>query len=230
MGAPDPLINMYVAGLDLVSVQMGVGAAGAVIGWAPLTEVPQSQSVILYSKRSSNIERMMASVRFQFADVPTRATISGLVSAVLKCADAVGVSILTETELRIIAVEAIVEMETELAQLQSAAGLSAINRSVQNDAAAAGTAVQALHGVICSWLDGLGLFTRGGGKRRWRDLAILHHGFMTIIGPWLADTIYQLSGGSKWIRLGERRTSLQPGNGREYRFGEGASGKADRDA
>jgi hypothetical protein len=71
------------------------------IGRAPLTEVPQSNSVILYCKRHSNIERIIASVRFQFANVPMRVTLSELVSAVLKSAESLGVIILTETEVRI---------------------------------------------------------------------------------------------------------------------------------
>jgi hypothetical protein len=122
MSALDPLIDAYVTGLDVVPVQMAVTATGAAIGRAPLTELSQSQSVILYCKRHSNIERIMASVRFQFANVPMRVTLSELVSAVLKSAEAFGVIILTEAEVRIMATDAIAQMEAELEALRPLAG------------------------------------------------------------------------------------------------------------
>ena len=168
MSAVDPLIDAYVTGLDVVPVQMAVTAAGLAIGRAPLTEVSQSNSVILYCKRHSNIERIIASVRFQFANVPMRVTLSELVSAVLKSAEALGVIILTETEVRIIASDAIERMETELGKLQSVGGLSAINRSVQNDAAAGEAAVPGWQRIMLSWLDGVG-------KGRWHDRAVILH-------------------------------------------------------
>jgi hypothetical protein len=205
MSTPDPLTNTYVAGLDLVAVQIGIGAAGAVIGRAPITEVMQLPSVFLYCKRHSNIDRMIASVRFQCANVSTRASLSWLVAAVLKSADAFGVSIMTETEIRIAAVEAIAEMETELSRLQSVGGLAAINRSAQNDTAAAQGEVPAWHG--------LEMLIEGSSMGCWRNLlAILYRiGVITlsttlaIVGPRLPDTIGQLCDGvSKWVKQGER--------------------------
>ena len=213
MSAVDPLIDAYVTGLDVVPVQMAVTAAGLAIGRAPLTEVSQSNSVILYCKRHSNIERIIASVRFQFANVPMRVTLSELVSAVLKSAEALGVIILTETEVRIIASDAIERMETELGRLQAVGGLSAINRSVQNDGAAALVEVPAWHAVILSWLDGLEMLIEGSCMGCWHNrLAILCRvGVMSlsktlaIIGPQLADTIWQLCDcASKWVKQGER--------------------------
>jgi hypothetical protein len=160
MSAVDPLIDAYVTGLDVVPVQMAVTAAGAAIGRAALTEVSQSQSVILHCKRHSNIERIMASVHFQFANVQMRVTLSELVSAVLKSAEAFGVIILTETEVRIMATDAIARMEAELEELRSAGGLPAINRSVRNDATAAEVRIPAWHATM-SWLKGWGSFMRG---------------------------------------------------------------------
>jgi hypothetical protein len=215
MSTPDPLMTAYISGLDLVSVQMGVTAAGAEIGRTPLTGVPPTQSVILYCKRHSNIERMIESVRSEFAKIPTRATLSVAISTVLNSAATFGINILTETEVRIMASEAVVQMEAELAQLQLVGGLSAINRSAQNDAAAAKAVISAWHAAIFSWLDSLGSFMRGSGKGHWLvDLAILHRVSLAsmstnwaIIGPRLAAIICQLDEGiSKLVILGERLT------------------------
>jgi hypothetical protein len=192
MSAPDPLIAAYVVGLDLVPVQIAVTGAGVVIGRAPLTGVPPSQSVILHCRRHSNIERMMASVRFQFANVPTRATLSELVSAVLKSAEAFGVIILTETEVRIMATDAIAQMEAELAELWSAGGLPAVNRSVRNDTAAAEVGIPAWHAAM-SWLKGWGSFMRGSSKAQWLvDLSSSISNTLAIVGPRLADAVWTL--------------------------------------
>ena len=67
------------------------------------------------------------------------------VSTALKLADVLGVTVLTETEVRMAADEAIARMDAELRQLQTTGGLSAINRTVQNDAAAAEGGVPAWH-------------------------------------------------------------------------------------
>jgi hypothetical protein len=90
----------------------------------------QSHSVIFYCKRRTNIEGLMVGVRSEFTTAPTLATLSAVVSAVLKWAVAVGVTIQTETTVRIAAAETIAQMEAELAHLQSAGGLPAINRSL----------------------------------------------------------------------------------------------------
>src|SRR5580704_12490581 len=148
MSAPDPLIDAYVAGLDLVPLQMEITAAGAAIGIFPLTGAMQSRSVIFYCKRHMNIERLMVGVRSEFTTAPTLATLPALVSAVLKWAEAVGVTIQTEKAVRIAAAETIAQMEAELAHLQTAGGLPAINRSQQNDAAAAEAAVPLWHRAI----------------------------------------------------------------------------------
>jgi hypothetical protein len=168
MSAPDRLIDAYAVGLDLVPVQMAVTTAGAAIGLPPLAGLIQSQSVILYCKRYRNIKRLMAVIRSEFANEPTRATLPGLVSAVLKLAGELGVTILTETEVQIAAAETIAQMEAELGQLQSTGGLPAINRSLQNDAVAAEAAVPLWHRTILSWL-------HGGRTGCWRDrVATLH--------------------------------------------------------
>jgi hypothetical protein len=191
MGTPNPLMTAYAAGLDLVPVRIAVTAAGAAIGRAPLTGVPPSQSVILYCRRHSNIERMMASVRFQFANVP--ATLSGLVLAVLKSAEAFGVIIVTETEVRIMATDAVAQMEAELAELRSAGGLPALNRSVRNDAAAAKAWLSPWHVAIFSWLEGWGSFMRGSSTECWRDnLAILYRTVSTNVAR-LTDTVWRLA-------------------------------------
>jgi hypothetical protein len=57
MSASDPLIEASVAGLDLVPIEMAITAAGTAIDTPPIAGVIQSQSVILYRKRHSNIER-----------------------------------------------------------------------------------------------------------------------------------------------------------------------------
>src|SRR5580704_8307938 len=95
MSTSDPLIDVCVAGLDLVPVEMAITAAGAAIGPPPIAGVMQSQSVILYCNRHSNIERLIERVRSDFADVPTGVTLSELVSAVLSCAALFGVGIMT---------------------------------------------------------------------------------------------------------------------------------------
>jgi hypothetical protein len=190
MSAPDPLTDTYVAGLDLVAVQVGIGSAGAVIGRAPITEVKQLQSVFLYCKRHSNVDRMIASVRFQFANVPTRTTLSGIVSAVLKSADACGVSIMTETEVRMVAAEAIAEMETEVALLQSLRGPPAINRCVQNDAASTQASALPLSAVICWWLNS----ARSRTGASWRYyITVPAYRITTMIGLRIADLLSQFS-------------------------------------
>jgi hypothetical protein len=168
MSAPDPLIDAYVAGLDLVPVQMAITAAGAAIGIFPLTGAMQSRSVIFYCKRHMNIERLMVGVRSEFTTAPTLATLPALVSAMLKWAEAVGVTIQTEKAVRIAAAETIAHMEAELAHLQSAGGLPAINRSLQNDAAVAEAWVSGWQRIMLSWLDGVG-------KGRWHDRAVILH-------------------------------------------------------
>jgi hypothetical protein len=96
----------------------------------------------------------MARVRSEFADVPTRATLPRLVSAVLSTAALFGVNIMTEAEVRILATEAVAQMETELIKLQLAGGLPALNRSVQKDAAAAEAGMPAWQRAVFSWLGG----------------------------------------------------------------------------
>jgi len=98
MSVSDPHIEARIAGLDLVPVEMAITASDAAIGTPPIPRVMQSQSVILYCKQHSNIERPIARVRSEFANVPTPATLADLLSAVLRSAVAFGVSILTETE------------------------------------------------------------------------------------------------------------------------------------
>jgi hypothetical protein len=213
MSASDPLMTAYIVRLDLVAVQMEITAAGAEIERVPLTAVPPSTSVILYCKRHTNVERMIAVVRSEFANAATRATLSDLVSAVLNSAAIFGINILTETEVGMIASDAIERMETELGGLQSIGGLSAINQSVQNDAAAAEVRIPPRHAAIFSWLDGFGRFTRGRGTGCWRDnLAIVDGVSATtlsttnaIIGSRLTDTIWQLCDCvSKRVGYGER--------------------------
>ena len=97
MSASDPLIDVCVAGLDLVPMEMAITLSGAAIGPPPMAGVVQSQSVILYCKRHSNIERLIERVCSDFADVPTGVTLSELVSAALSCAALFGVGIMTET-------------------------------------------------------------------------------------------------------------------------------------
>jgi hypothetical protein len=202
MSASDPLMTAYIVRLDLVAVQMEITAAGVEIERVPLTAVPPSTSVILYCKRHSNVERMIAGVRSEFANAATRATLSDLISAVLNSAAIFGINILTETEVRIIASDAIERMETELGRLQAVGGLSAINRSVQNDAAAAEVGIPPLHAAIFSWLEGLEMLMGAISTGCWRyRLAILCRisvinlsTALAIIGPRLADTIRQLCG------------------------------------
>jgi hypothetical protein len=125
MHASDHLIDAYVAGLDLVPVEMAITAAGAAIGAPPIAGAIQSQSAVLYCMRQANVERLMERVRSEFADVPTRATLPGLISAMLSSAALFGVTLMTEPEVRLLASEAVLQMETELTELQPAGGLSA---------------------------------------------------------------------------------------------------------
>jgi hypothetical protein len=168
MSASDPLIDVCVAGLDLVPVEMAITAAGAAIGPPPIAGVMQAQSVILYCKRHSNIERLIARVRSEFADVPTGVTLSESVSAVLNCAALFGVSLLTETEVYILATETVAQMEAELTELQPVGGLPAINRSAQSDTAVAGARLPGWQRIMLSWLDGVG-------KERWHVRAVILH-------------------------------------------------------
>jgi hypothetical protein len=126
----------------------------------------QSQSVILYCKRHSNIERLIERVRSEFADVPTAVTLSELVSAVLSCAALFGVSIMTEREVYDLATETVAQMEAELTELQLVGGLPALNRSAQSDAAVAEAWLPGWQRVMLSWLDG---------KKRWYDRAVILH-------------------------------------------------------
>src|ERR1700730_18508927 len=98
MSVSDPLLTAYIVRLDLVAVQMEITAAGVEIERVPLTAVLPCTSVILYCKRHSNVERMFAGVRSEFANAEARATFSDLVSAVLNSAAIFGINILTETE------------------------------------------------------------------------------------------------------------------------------------
>ena len=111
------------------------------------------------------------------------------------------------------AYEAVAHMEAELAQLQSLGDLSAINRSVQNDTAAAQAEVPAWHVVFLLWLDGSEMIIGTTGTGCWRNrLAILYRisvitlsTALVIIGPRLADTIRQLCDRvSKGVKHGER--------------------------
>jgi hypothetical protein len=156
MSASDPLIDVCVAGLDLVPVEMAITAAGAAIGPPSIAGVMQSQSVILYCKRHANIGRIIARVRSEFVDAPTGVTLSELVSAVLNCAALFGVSIMTETEACILATETVAQMEAELTELQSVGGLSALNRSAQSDAAVAEDAVPGWQRIMLSRCGGVG--------------------------------------------------------------------------
>jgi hypothetical protein len=203
MNASDPLIDVCIAGLDLVPVEMAITAAGAAIGPPPIAGVMQPQSVILYCKRHSNIERLIARVRSEFADVPTAVTLSELVSAVLNCAALFGVRILTETEVYILATETVAQMEAELSELQPVGGLPALNRSVQSDAAVAEAGVPGWQRIMLSWLDGVG---------RCHDRAVmLHRVGMTaitanvaIIKTQWANTVRQLGDCIlKWAGHGE---------------------------
>ena len=174
MSAPDPFIDAYVAGLDLVSLHLSVTAGGAAIGLSPLAGVAQCQSVILHCKRHRNVDRLTTVIRSEFEDASTPVALSQLVSAVLNLAGMLGVTILTETEVRLAAAETIARMETELSHLQRGGGLSAINRSVQQDAAAAHPDSASWYWAMLSWLDRLGRFIACGGKGRWSDrVAIL---------------------------------------------------------
>src|SRR5579864_3775506 len=158
MCASDPFIEAYVAGLDLVALHLSVAASGAAIGLSPLAGGIPSESVILRCKRHRNVDRLVTVIRSEFENGRTPIALSQLVSAVLNLAGTLGITILTETEVLIAAAEAVANMETELAQLQCGSGLSAINRSVRRDAAAA----QAPWAAIFSWL--------GGCKGRLHDL------------------------------------------------------------
>src|SRR5580704_9407962 len=166
MSASDPLIDVCVAGLDLVPVEMAITAAGAAIGPPPIAGVMQSQSVILYCNRHSNIERLIERVRSDFADVPTGVTLSELVSAVLSCAALFGVGIMTETEVYDLATETVAQMEAELTALQPVGGLPALNRSAQTDTAVAESWLPGWQRIMLSWLDR---------KRRSYDRAVILH-------------------------------------------------------
>jgi hypothetical protein len=192
MSASDPLIDVCVAGLDLVPLQMAITLSGAAIGPPPMAVVVQSQSVILYCKRHSNIERLIERARSEFADVPTGVTLSELVSAALNCAALFGVSIMTETEVYDLATETVVQMEAELAEIQPVGGLSALNRSARSDAAVADAGVPGWQRIIFSCL-------AGGSKGRWHDGAVILHRFsagvltasIVIIDTLWADTVRQ---------------------------------------
>jgi hypothetical protein len=205
MNAPDPFIEAYVAGLDLVALHLSVAASGAAIGLSPLAEVMPSQSVILHCKRHGNIDRLVTVTRSEFENVPTPVVLSQLVSAVLNLAGTLGITILTETEVLIAAADTIAKMETELAQLQCGSGLSAINRSVQRNT----TAAQVPYAAIFSWL--------GGAKRRWHDLMETLHRLSVaalttseaIVRPRLANTVRRFSDCVlRWADHSERLTIL----------------------
>jgi hypothetical protein len=83
MSASDYFIDAYVAGLDLVPAEMAITAAGAAIGAPPIAGAIQSQSAVLYCMRHANVERLMARVLSEIADVSTRATLPELNSAML---------------------------------------------------------------------------------------------------------------------------------------------------
>jgi hypothetical protein len=198
-----------VAGLDLVPVEMAITAAGAAIGSPPIAGVMQAQSVILYCKRHSNIERLIAHVRSEFADVPTGVTLSELVSAVLNCAALFGVSILTETEVYILATETVAQMEAELTELQPVGGLPALNRSAQSDTAVAEAWLPGWQRIMLSWFDGVG-------KGRWHDRAVILHRIgmtaltasVAIIKTQWANTVSQLGDCIlKWAGHGEHLTA-----------------------
>jgi hypothetical protein len=208
MSASDPLIDVCVAGLDLVPVEMAITAAGAAIGPPPIAGVMQSQSVILYCKRHSNVERLIERVRSDFADVPTGVTLSELVSAVLSCAALFGVGIMTETEVYDLATETVAQMEAELTELQLVGGLPALNRSAQSDTAVAEAWLPGWQRIMLSRLDDVG-------KRRWYDRAvILRQVGMTaltasvaIIKTQWANTVRQLGDCIlKWAGRGEHLT------------------------
>jgi hypothetical protein len=169
MNASDPFIEAYVAGLDLAALHLSVAASGAAIGLSPLAKVMPSQSVILHCKRHRNIDRLVAVIRSEIENAPTSVALSQLVSAVVNLAGTLGITILTETEVLTAAVDAVANMETELATLQCGSGLSAINRSVRRDAAAA----QAPWAAIFSRLG-------GGGRGPW------HHHIETLHRPIVA--------------------------------------------
>jgi hypothetical protein len=147
--------------LDLIPVQLAITSSGVAIGRAPLTGVPRSHSVILYCRERGNIDRMIASVRAEFANGPIPATLSVVVLAVLSSAAIFGIGILTELEAGMIALEVVSQTEAELARVQSFDGLSAINRTVQNDVAGARTKITTWHEAILSWLDSLDCRDKG---------------------------------------------------------------------
>jgi hypothetical protein len=208
MSASDPLIDVCVAGLDLVPLEMAITAAGAAIGPPPVSGVMQSQSVTLYCKRHSNIERLIARVRSEFADVPTGVTLSELVSAVLHCAALFGVSLLTETEVCILATETVAQMEGELFRATTCGGLPALNRSAQSDTAVAEAWPPVWQRIMLSWLDDVG-------KRRWYDRAVILHRIgvaaltasVAIIKSQWANTVRRLGDCIlKWAGHGEHLT------------------------
>jgi hypothetical protein len=168
----------------------------------------QAQSVILYCKRHSNIERLIARVRSEFADELTGVTLSELVSAALNCAALFGVSILTETEVYILATETVAQMEAELTELQPVGGLPALNRSAQSDTAVAEAWLPGWQRIMLSWFDGVG-------KGRWHDRAVILHRIgmtaltasVAIIKTQWANTVSQLGDCIlKWAGHGEHLT------------------------
>jgi hypothetical protein len=209
MSTSHPLIDASVAGLDLVPVEMAITAAGTAIDSPPIAGVIQSQSVILYCKRHSNIERLIARVRSEFANVPTPATLTDLLSAVLDSAALFGVTILTEAEVYILATETVAQMETELSGLQSAGGLPALNRSVQSDAAAAEAGVPGWQKVILScldpsgnrpWLDRFAILRRVGAAKVTASFIVIENQLLTILSQ-LAAYIFAC------VILGDRLTT-----------------------
>jgi hypothetical protein len=204
MNTSDPFVDAYVAGLNLVALHLSVTASGAAIGLSPLAGVVPCQSVILHCKRHRNIDRLMEVIRSEFENVPTPVALSQLVSAVLNLAGTLGLTILTETEVRTAAAEAVAKMETELVQLQCGSGLSAINRSVQRDAAAA----QVSYMAIFSWLDNFG-GRRGHLRNHLATLRRVGMAALTVtlsfIRPRLADTLDLLDECiSRGVKHGER--------------------------
>jgi hypothetical protein len=109
---------------------------------------------------------------------------------VLKSADAFGVNIMTETEVRIAAAEAIAEMETEVALWQTLGGPPAINLCVQNDATAAQALALPLFAAIAWRLDS----ARSSAKVSWSHcVTVRAYRFTIIIGKRLADVLSRLS-------------------------------------
>jgi hypothetical protein len=209
MSTSHSLIDASVTGLDLVPVEMAITAAGTAIDSPPIAGVIQSQSAILYCKRHSNIERLIARVRSEFANVQTPATLTDLLSAVLDSGALFGVTILTEAEVYILATETVAQMETELGGLQSAGGLPALNRSVQSDAAAAEAGIPGWQKVILScldpsgngpWLDRFAILRRVGAAKVTASLIVIENQLLTILSQFAAYIV-------ACVILGERLTT-----------------------